>query len=624
MAVCWVVTAAELSAAPVTTIGGKAAGLGMLLAASIPVPTGFCITTAAHTAAQTEPSAVADAIRVAVAQLRRAGIARFAVRSSHPDEDTADTGAPGIYHSEVGASTDAEVLAAVHRVWESAAEPAAADYRRSRGIHNGAPMAVLVQQAPEAAAGGVIYTMLPQDSDPSAVLIEYAQGHPSNVTDNVVMPHRCVVSKRRPSVAVPGSTVLTTEQAQTLVTWALVAERHVDAPLDLEWLLDPDGRLWVLQARRLPYPSAGSLPPYTAVAAGNSLRSEKLAPFRLAKADVPTIEAHLILPSAFRADGEASVRDACAEVFRHYVARGPVSIRSAYWSARESSDMLPQSPQLRSVEDCLAYLESYWESVRGGGRVDYSTEVASLVSNWLLPRASVIATVPGGGQPIVIAAIYGLMEGLETCSHDVFVVDANSLEVRSARIPPKPFAVLPGHSQPQELPTELRDRPVLTDDEVRAITGVAGAVAAAAGPARIEFLVRTPDAITDRPIITWQITSLAPYADISYYAVVASDEQHPVAEGRYVPLQSLDDIEGLAFAEEPRIAAINFERFKLRDPRLAAELAARLRDSGHRVALKGSVLSHFAALLREYGVTVFPVNELPSLPAGTPVCLIPV
>ncbi|MBF9132743.1 hypothetical protein I0C86_27865 [Plantactinospora sp. S1510] len=618
----WIVPTEELPGAPVALVGGKAAGLGLLFAVSIPVPTGFCITTAALTAGD----AAEDEIRAALVRQRKAGIQRFAVRSSHLGEDTADAGAPGIYHSEVGASTDNEVLAAVRRVWESATDPSAADYRRRRGIHDDEkPMAVLVQHAPLAVAGGVIYTMLPHDSDPSAVLIEYAAGPPSNVTDNVVMPHRCVVSKRRPEDVRLNSTILAPDQARTLVSWALAAERSVDAPLDLEWLLDPDGQLWMLQARRLLYPAARMTPPYTAPAAGASLRSEKLVPFQLANADVPTIEAHLILPSAFQAAGSTAVRDACAEVFRRYVATGAVSIRSAYWSARESGDMLPQSPELRSVDDCLAYLESYWQSVRAGGHVDYSTQVALLVSNWTLPRASVIATVPGGGQPIVLAAVYGLMDGLETCSHDVFVVDADSFEVRSARTPAKPFAVLTGHSLPQELPAELRDRPVLAEHEIHAAASVAAAVAAAVGPARVELLLLPRGASTGRPIVTWQITLLAPGTDMKYYAVVESGDQRAVAEGRFAPLYRPDDVQRLSTDEdEAQIVAINFERFKLRNPQLVAELAARLRDSGQPVALKGSVLSHFAALLREYGVTVFPVNDLPALSAGTPVCLIPV
>ncbi|MEV7268584.1 PEP/pyruvate-binding domain-containing protein [Micromonospora aurantiaca] len=617
----WIVPAEELPDAPVALVGGKAAGLGILFAASIPVPSGFCITTAALTAA----GAVEDEILAALARQRKAGVARFAVRSSHPGEDTADAGAPGIYHSEVGASTDSEVLAAVRRVWYSAADPTAAEYRRRRGIHgDGRPIAVLVQHAPEAVAGGVIYTMLPHDDDPSAVLIEYSAGPPSNVTDNVVMPHRCVVSKRRPEAVRLDSAVLAPDQARTLVSWALAAERSVDAPLNLEWLLDRDGQLWMLQARRLLYPATGPTPPYTALAAGTSLHSEKLIPFRLANADVPTIEAHLILPSAFQAAGTTAVREACAEVFRHYVATGAVSIRSAYWSARESGDMLSQSPQLRSVEDCLAYLESYWRSVLAGGRVDYSTEVALLVSNWMLPRASVIATAPGCGQPIVLAAIYGLMDGLETCSHDVFVVDADSFEVRDARTPVKPFAVLAGHSRPQALPAELRNRPVLASYEIHMAAGVAAAVAAAVGPARVELLFGAREAPTGRPIVTWQITLLAPDADMNYYAVVEGGDQRAVAEGHFAPLYRPDDVERLPTADNPQIVAINFERFKLRDPRLGAELAAKLRDTGLPVALKGSVLSHFAALLREYGVTVFPVNELPALSAGTPVCLTPV
>ncbi|HET8684767.1 MAG TPA: PEP/pyruvate-binding domain-containing protein [Micromonosporaceae bacterium] len=268
----------EFESTAVELIGGKAAGLGVLVAASVPVPAGFCLTTAAYQAAHTRPGEVDHEIRAAVAGLRALGARSFAVRSSHVSEDRAGTGSPGVYHSMVGLAGDEEILAAVRQAWASAGTPAADDYRQRRGVDHRSPsMAVLVQAAPTAAAGGVIYTILPGDGDPSALLIEYAAGPPVNVIDNLAPPHRCVISKRHPGTARPDPALLTTEQLQTLVSWSLAAERCIDAPLDLEWLLDPGGRLWMLQARRLPYPAVDPSGPYTAEAAGTTLRSDKLA-----------------------------------------------------------------------------------------------------------------------------------------------------------------------------------------------------------------------------------------------------------------------------------------------------------------------------------------------------------
>jgi len=85
-----------------------------------------------------------------------------------------------------------------------------------------------------------------------------------------------------------------------------------------------------------------------------------------------------------------------------------------------------------------------------------------------------------------------------------------------------------------------------------------------------------------------------------------------------VPLRDPAEADDLD-ASGDAIVAIDFERFELRDPALAATLAATLRDLGRPVVLKGSLLSHFAALLREYGVAVHPVNDLPAMAPGTPV-----
>lgn len=632
-----IVTAEDFPATTVDLIGGKAAGIGSLVAAAVPVPPGFCLTTAAHRA--TWP-AVESRLRAAVATLRAAGTRRFAVRSSHVAEDAAAAGAPGLYHSEVGLMSDDEILAAVRRVWASAEAPAAVEYqRRLGGAAQQSGMAVLIQAAPGAVVGGVIYTMLPGTADPSALLIEYAAGAPGNVIDNRILPHRLVVSKGCPHPDRPAN-LLTTEQVGRLVEWSLCVETRLDAPVDLEWLLDADGRLWMLQARQLPYPRVDPGGPYTAEAAGTTLRSDKLAPFRLrAVAEVQPADARLILPGAFaayRACGGVvppPVREACERVFQHYRDRGPVSIRSAYWSARDVGDMLPQSAMLDTTEDCLAHLEAYWRYLLDSGRVDYTTEVALLVGNWITPMASVIANAPGDhSAPVLLSALYGLLGGLETCTHDVYRVDPQNLMIVDSNTPHKQLAVFAPQRGPEPVPPQLRDRSVLSGDEVRAAARAAAAIAAKAGPVRIELLVRDGTESADRRIVTWQITPLSSTVDVRYFMVrvrgtVADQrdatEAMPVVSGVLTPLREPRDVEGLVALPDEAIVAIDFQRFELRDPELAATLAAALRDAARPVVLKGSLLSHFAALLREYSVTVYPVNDLPLAEVGTPIDVVP-
>jgi hypothetical protein len=332
--------------------------------------------------------------------------------------------------------------------------------------------------------------------------------------------------------------------------------------------------------------------------------------------DVNTIEAHLVLPSAFaeyRASGV--VPEECRAVFARYAARGPVSVRSVYWSAMGSGDMLPQSALLTSVEDCVNHLKNYWSYVLEHGKADYSAEVALLVANWTDLRASVIATGGEDGR-VVIGALFGQLEGLETCAHDRYVVEARSLRTEVVDVPHKALAVTVPRRPPQPLPEALRDRRVLSEGEVRAVAGMASRLAEHLGPVRVELLVLNGSAAAAQRVVTWQVTELHDTTRLGYFhprsGTPGAPAETAVASGRLTVLRSPEDARALVGGTEDRIVAVDFESFDLRDPQLATSIAEALRAAGHPVLLKGSILSHFAALMREYGVAVLPVNSSPA------------
>src|SRR5687768_2228975 len=145
-----VVGLGELRAADVPPVGGKAANLGELMAAGLPVPDGFCVTTDAYariagvdlTAA---PGAVRAALRAApvpddvrdvvTAAYRELGSdVPVAVRSSATAEDlpTASfAGQQDTYLNVVGADA---VVEAVRHCWASLWTDRAVAYRREAGV----------------------------------------------------------------------------------------------------------------------------------------------------------------------------------------------------------------------------------------------------------------------------------------------------------------------------------------------------------------------------------------------------------------------------------------------------------------------------------------------------------
>src|SRR5438270_1850715 len=129
-------------------VGGKGLSLGLMTRAGLPVPPGFCITSAAHRRLRGQPphkdESLAAAIRAAYRQL---GGGSVAVRSSATAEDGAVTSFAGQQETILGVTGEMAVCAAVARCWASLDTERAIAYRRHQGVsEDGLAMAVVVQR----------------------------------------------------------------------------------------------------------------------------------------------------------------------------------------------------------------------------------------------------------------------------------------------------------------------------------------------------------------------------------------------------------------------------------------------------------------------------------------------
>jgi pyruvate,water dikinase len=233
-------------------VGGKAANLSQMLRAGLPVPGGFCITTAAFrnwldgnsraaallaqlaadapaSSASFNPS-IAAAVREALAAsplpgtLRRAlevELARaqcaiaWAVRSSAPGEDSAAASFAGQHDSVLDVRGAEAVADAVRRCWVSLFSDRAIAYRLKRGIPpTAAAMGVVVQEFVPAEAAGVMFTADPVTGDTTRLIIEATAGLGEALVSGRVSPQHVVLDKPHSSeqlaasksTAVPGET----------------------------------------------------------------------------------------------------------------------------------------------------------------------------------------------------------------------------------------------------------------------------------------------------------------------------------------------------------------------------------------------------------------------------------
>jgi pyruvate,water dikinase len=224
------------------------------------------------------PSAVVAAIHSAY---RASGVPAgegVAVRSSAAGED-GELSFAGQFETVLNVPA-ADVVEAWKKVVVSRFSPRAVFYRRAAGLAEvDTPMAVLVQRMVRARASGVLYTRRPDDPKGPALLITAGRGLGPEVSagtasaDELVVlrgsPDRIVERRiaRKPArieaaeggglaqVAVEveeqPQAAISDEDATRLAKAGLDIERYFGRPQDIEWSLDCDDQLFILQARPL-------------------------------------------------------------------------------------------------------------------------------------------------------------------------------------------------------------------------------------------------------------------------------------------------------------------------------------------------------------------------------------
>jgi pyruvate, water dikinase len=217
------------------TVGGKGGSLGELTQASIPVPPGFVVRTAAferllaalekdepirsrveaiggpeletitalseHLRARLEsatlPEDVSSEILAAHAELcGRNNNLPLAIRSSATTEDAADASFAGLQDTFLWTIGAQATLRCVRSCWASLYSVSSIAYRRKHARpEGGVAMAVVVQAMVDAQKAGVMFTRSPLTGDRSVITIEGSWGLGSAVVSGEVTPDRFVIAK---------------------------------------------------------------------------------------------------------------------------------------------------------------------------------------------------------------------------------------------------------------------------------------------------------------------------------------------------------------------------------------------------------------------------------------------
>lgn len=222
------------------------------------------------------PEAVEQAIRSAHAELSPSG-EPVAVRSSATTEDAEDASFAGLQDTFLWVLGADQMVARVRECWGSLYSVESMTYRLKHAIpEEGVAMAVVVQRMVDAMCAGVMFTRSPLTGDKSVITIEGAWGLGSAVVSGEVTPDRWVVGKITGEISVrdisdkharqvpaPGGGIeeaanepviatqpcLTDDQLMALREVGRRIERHYGKPQDIEWALDQQGNVLLLQSR---------------------------------------------------------------------------------------------------------------------------------------------------------------------------------------------------------------------------------------------------------------------------------------------------------------------------------------------------------------------------------------
>jgi rifampicin phosphotransferase len=292
------------------SVGGKAANLGELINAELPVPHGFVVLTSAYdsfvkkhniqlqieglaqsvsltdppTAEQAAlgiqelfnqavlPEVIKEAVFSAYKQFENTAVA---VRSSAIAEDLPGASFAGLQETFLNVLNVVDLFTAIRRCWSSLWTARALIYRAHQHI---APetvhMAVIVQQMVAATASGVLFTCNPLTGAQDEMVINASWGLGEAIVSGHVSPDvitldkasgkvlfKEVAEKLRMTVPADGGvfeqavplelqqqTVLSTEQIVCIHQLGLKIEQHFRSPQDIEWAI-ADNKFFVLQAR---------------------------------------------------------------------------------------------------------------------------------------------------------------------------------------------------------------------------------------------------------------------------------------------------------------------------------------------------------------------------------------
>ncbi len=172
-----------------------------------------------------------------------------AVRSSSSIEDLGNASFAGQFDTFLDIKNLAGLKNSIKKCWASFYGTRAVIYRIENNISaENAGMAVLVQQMVKAKYSGVMFTASPEDKN--MISLEAVPGQGEELVSGEAIPNSYLIDRTSFSV-MDGKKEFDFDKKylRELARMGMNIEKYFTAPQDIEWCIDLNGKIWILQAR---------------------------------------------------------------------------------------------------------------------------------------------------------------------------------------------------------------------------------------------------------------------------------------------------------------------------------------------------------------------------------------
>jgi len=233
----------EISKSDIAIAGGKGASLGEMTQAGIPVPNGFVIITDAYNKPLDEKE-----IFAAFDKLKTIHVA---VRSSATAEDSNNTSWAGQLETYLNVTRE-KLIESIKKCWASINTNRAICYAKENKIPKSKQkVAVVIQKMIDSHISGVMFTANPVTSSRDQIVLESCFGLGESLVQGLVTPDSFLIDKKNLKI-ISQNIVLRTlshDQVLDLTKLAIEIEKHYNYPQDIEWAIDKNNKIFILQSR---------------------------------------------------------------------------------------------------------------------------------------------------------------------------------------------------------------------------------------------------------------------------------------------------------------------------------------------------------------------------------------